>query len=85
MDHKRKLKIFNGKIGDARLGDLLFEFFKFYSGFNFTSDVVSIRTGAVLSKDQCLASSSVVGCDGRDWEGKNFYIEEPFKRDNVAR
>jgi len=69
-------KSFRGKTGDARLGELLTGFFKFYSDFRF-DDVISVRTGT---------ASSVYGAgDASDWANKEFRIEEPFKRSNIAR
>jgi hypothetical protein len=57
------------------------DFFRFYYNFRFHVDVISVRTGHVLNRDDC---ADLVEGDYRQWF-KEFLIEEPFQRYNVAR
>ena len=83
--HRSSTKSYCSKLGHDRLGDLLVDFFRFYANFPFSSDVISVRTGTVLSRYEVLTTAcSLPGFDRRDWS-KNFLIEEPFRRTNVAR
>lgn len=77
-------KTYNNKHGRDRLADLLVDFFKFYANFSFSSDVISVRTGGTLTRSEVLSTAyALPGFDRRDWY-KNFLIEDPFKRTNVA-
>jgi hypothetical protein len=61
------------------------DFFRFYYNFRFHVDVISVRTGRVLNRDDCADySNDLVEGDYRQWF-KEFLIEEPFQRYNVAR
>ena len=66
------------------LGSLFQAFFRYYADFNFMAHCGSVRTGTVLSIEQCHRRAQQNKCNPGQW---NAYIcmEEPFNFTNAGR
>ncbi|XP_011309656.1 poly(A) RNA polymerase gld-2 homolog A-like [Fopius arisanus] len=64
------------------LGELLFEFFKYYSNFDFNQYAISVRLARKVPIDDCRRARSWKN-DPHQW--KLLCIEEPFDLTNTAR
>ncbi|XP_012055672.1 PREDICTED: poly(A) RNA polymerase gld-2 homolog A-like [Atta cephalotes] len=64
------------------LGELLFEFFKYYVEFDFSQYAISVRLASKIPKEECRMVQSSKN-DPYQW--KYLCIEEPFDLTNTAR
>ncbi|XP_012530568.1 poly(A) RNA polymerase gld-2 homolog A [Monomorium pharaonis] len=64
------------------LGELLFEFFKYYTEFDFSQYAISVRLASKIPKEECRMVQSAKN-DPYQW--KYLCIEEPFDLTNTAR
>ncbi|KYN01539.1 Poly(A) RNA polymerase gld-2 like protein A [Cyphomyrmex costatus] len=64
------------------LGELLFEFFKYYVEFDFNQYAISVRLASKIPKEECRMVQSSKN-DPYQW--KYLCIEEPFDLTNTAR
>ncbi|XP_011703319.1 PREDICTED: poly(A) RNA polymerase gld-2 homolog A-like isoform X2 [Wasmannia auropunctata] len=64
------------------LGELLFEFFKYYVEFDFDQYAISVRSASKIPKEDCRMAQSSKN-DPYQW--KYLCIEEPFDLTNTAR
>ena len=65
------------------LGELFVGFFEYYNNFDFNADVISVRTGHILSREECQRYTYARRMGHRQWTA-NMMIEDPYRRNNVT-
>lgn len=81
IDIQEELTVFYSDNSDS-LGELFLGFLRYYTYFDYDRHAISVREGAVLSKEECRYTRSQKN-DVTQW--KHLCIEEPFDLTNTAR
>ena len=58
-------------------------FFEYYNNFDFNADVMSVRTGNTLSREECQRYTYARSMGHRQWTAR-MMIEDPYRRNNVT-
>ncbi|XP_043284893.1 poly(A) RNA polymerase gld-2 homolog A-like isoform X2 [Venturia canescens] len=82
IDIQEDLKIEVNPVNRQPLGELLFEFFKYYAMFDYSKYAISVRMARKMPIDECRR---VISYKNDPYEWKYLCIEEPFDLTNTAR